>query len=35
MLHNSVPFRKKFTNNDKFNVFVSGSVFDCKKINIY
>ena len=35
MLHNSVPFRKKFANNDKSNVFVSGNVNNHEEINIH
>ena len=35
MLRNSVLFKKKFANNNKFNVFVSGSVDSCEKINVH
>ena len=34
-LHNLILFEKKITNNNKFNVFISGNVDNCKKINIY
>ena len=35
ILHNSIPFGKKFANNNKFNVFVFGNGDNYKEINVY
>ena len=35
MLRNSIPSGKKLASNNEFNVFVSGNVDGCEKLNIY
>ena len=35
MLHNSLPFEKKFTSDNKSNRLISGNVDNYEKLNIH